>query len=336
MTATADYLIRRELRAGDAHEIAELHRRVYVPEFGCNEEFVRRVAAGVTAAVACGWPDVAGAVWLVQRGGAVCGSLALTDEGDGLGRVRWFVLERPLRGHGLGRSLVAELIARARADGYRRLELETFSALTAAAADLPRRRLSPDVGARAPRLGPADHLPALRADARLRTMRALCPRHPAGVQRAPGAPGSCCTARVERTLEVLLVHPGGPAWAKRDLGAWSIPKGEYKPDEDPLQAARREFEEELGSPPPGGGAEGPRRDPAEVRARSCAPGRSKATSTRRRCAATRSSSNGRRAQASGSRSPRSTGREWFGLETAREKINPAQVALLERLEELWW
>jgi predicted NUDIX family NTP pyrophosphohydrolase len=49
-------------------------------------------------------------------------------------------------------------------------------------------------------------------------------------------------------LEVLLVHPGGPLWAKKDEGAWSIPKGEIESDEDPLAAARREFEEELGSP----------------------------------------------------------------------------------------
>ena len=53
-------------------------------------------------------------------------------------------------------------------------------------------------------------------------------------------------------IEVLLVHPGGPFWAKRDLGAWSIPKGEYPEDEDPLAAARREFAEELGSPAPDG------------------------------------------------------------------------------------
>jgi predicted NUDIX family NTP pyrophosphohydrolase len=48
-------------------------------------------------------------------------------------------------------------------------------------------------------------------------------------------------------LEVLLVHPGGPLWAKKDEGAWSIPKGEIDADEDPLAAARREFKEELGS-----------------------------------------------------------------------------------------
>jgi predicted NUDIX family NTP pyrophosphohydrolase len=51
---------------------------------------------------------------------------------------------------------------------------------------------------------------------------------------------------------VLLVHPGGPVWARRDAGAWSIPKGEYGDDEDPLAAARREFAEELGSPAPAG------------------------------------------------------------------------------------
>ena len=52
-------------------------------------------------------------------------------------------------------------------------------------------------------------------------------------------------------LEVFLAHPGGPFWAKKDLGAWTIPKGEYEPDEDPLSAARREFEEETGFKPNG-------------------------------------------------------------------------------------
>ena len=53
-------------------------------------------------------------------------------------------------------------------------------------------------------------------------------------------------------LELLLVHPGGPFWAKKDQGAWSIPKGEYGEDEEPLACAIREFEEELGSPLPQG------------------------------------------------------------------------------------
>lgn len=46
--------------------------------------------------------------------------------------------------------------------------------------------------------------------------------------------------------EVFLVHPGGPIWAKKDKGAWTIPKGEYEQDESPLVAAQREFEEETG------------------------------------------------------------------------------------------
>jgi predicted NUDIX family NTP pyrophosphohydrolase len=53
-------------------------------------------------------------------------------------------------------------------------------------------------------------------------------------------------------LEVLLGHMGGPFWARRDAGGWSVPKGEYEPAEDPLDAARREFVEELGLPVPSG------------------------------------------------------------------------------------
>jgi predicted NUDIX family NTP pyrophosphohydrolase len=52
----------------------------------------------------------------------------------------------------------------------------------------------------------------------------------------------------DTALEVFLVHPGGPFWAKKDLGAWTIPKGEYAIGEDPLTAARREFEEETSFP----------------------------------------------------------------------------------------
>lgn len=53
-------------------------------------------------------------------------------------------------------------------------------------------------------------------------------------------------------VEVLLVHPGGPFWARRDHGAWSLPKGEHGLDEEPVVAARREFREELGLPAPTG------------------------------------------------------------------------------------
>ncbi len=58
--------------------------------------------------------------------------------------------------------------------------------------------------------------------------------------------------RSVRSFEVLLAHMGGPLWAKRDERAWSIPKGEYDEAEDPLDAARREFAEELGHPAPPG------------------------------------------------------------------------------------
>jgi predicted NUDIX family NTP pyrophosphohydrolase len=58
--------------------------------------------------------------------------------------------------------------------------------------------------------------------------------------------------RTRNGTEVLLGHMGGPFWARRDAGAWSMPKGEYEPDEAPEAAARREFREELGLPVPPG------------------------------------------------------------------------------------
>jgi predicted NUDIX family NTP pyrophosphohydrolase len=58
--------------------------------------------------------------------------------------------------------------------------------------------------------------------------------------------------RAGPSVEVLLGHMGGPFWVKRDAGGWSIPKGEYEPDEQPEAAARREFHEELGVPVPAG------------------------------------------------------------------------------------
>lgn len=67
--------------------------------------------------------------------------------------------------------------------------------------------------------------------------------------------------RAGDVMEVLIGHPGGPFWAHKDDGAWSIPKGEYEPGEDPWEAARREFAEELGRPAP----DGPRRDLGTVK-----------------------------------------------------------------------
>jgi predicted NUDIX family NTP pyrophosphohydrolase len=134
-------------------------------------------------------------------------------------------------------------------------------------------------------------------------------------------------------LEVLLVHPGGPLWATRDVGAWSIPKGEYSEGEDPLEAARREFEEELGTPAPAGATE----DLGEVRQKSGKLVRAWAIAGDLDQARVRSNTlefewpprSGRLIEI-----PEVDRAEWFALEAAREKINPAQVALLDRLAEL--
>ncbi len=67
--------------------------------------------------------------------------------------------------------------------------------------------------------------------------------------------------RVGEVTEVLIGHPGGPFWARKDDGAWSIPKGEYDAREDPWEAAQREFAEELGCPAP----DGPRLDLGTVK-----------------------------------------------------------------------
>lgn len=69
-----------------------------------------------------------------------------------------------------------------------------------------------------------------------------------GLRRKRSA-GLLMFRRTPAGLEVLLVHPGGPFWARKDLGAWSIPKGEYDEAEDPLVAAQREFLEETGWTP---------------------------------------------------------------------------------------
>jgi predicted NUDIX family NTP pyrophosphohydrolase len=133
-------------------------------------------------------------------------------------------------------------------------------------------------------------------------------------------------------LQVLLVHPGGPYWVRRDEGAWSIPKGEYDDREDPLAAARREFEEELGTPAP----QATVHDLGEIRQKSGK--RVTAFGLRGDLDAATITSNttqiewpprsGRRLEI-----PEVDRAEWFSLEEARKKINPAQAALLDRLLE---
>ncbi|HEY3586005.1 MAG TPA: GNAT family N-acetyltransferase [Myxococcaceae bacterium] len=130
---TEEITIRRELHGGDALAMVDLHRRVYCPEYGRNERFVRAVAESLAGKIAQGWPATGGAVWLLERGGRLVGSLGLTVEGPGLGQVRWVVFEEALRGLGLGRSLVQELVATARAVGMHTLQLQTFSDLRTAA-----------------------------------------------------------------------------------------------------------------------------------------------------------------------------------------------------------
>ena len=178
---------------------------------------------------------------------------------------------------------------------------------------------------------PADAVHAVRRPAprgRRPRRRALAPGQPArdgGGPRSP--PTSAPTSRRPRASrwrerrsagivlyrvgdggpEVLLVHPGGPFWAKKDLGAWSIPKGEYEPDEDPRACALREFEEETGTRLHADRAGRARRRGAEGRQGGDARGPRAATSTPRRCAATASRWSGRRARAAGRSSPRSTG-----------------------------
>jgi predicted NUDIX family NTP pyrophosphohydrolase len=133
--------------------------------------------------------------------------------------------------------------------------------------------------------------------------------------------------------EVLLVHPGGPFWAKRDRGAWSIPKGEYDDGEDPLACARREFAEELGSEPPGGAEPV---DLGEVRQKGGKVVAAWAIEGDLDAAAIRSNTfeiewpprSGARREF-----PEVDRAEWFGLDEARAKILPAQAPLLDRLAE---
>ena len=133
-------------------------------------------------------------------------------------------------------------------------------------------------------------------------------------------------------LQVLLVHPGGPYWVRKDEGAWSIPKGQYDDREDPLSAARREFEEELGSPAPNATAQ----DLGEVRQKSGKHVRAFALEGDLDAASVTSNTTQIEWPPRSGRSleiPEVDRAEWFSLEEARKKINPAQAALLDRLLE---
>ena len=131
------------------------------------------------------------------------------------------------------------------------------------------------------------------------------------------------------TLEVLLVHPGGPFWMKKDAGAWSIPKGEYEAGEEALAAAAREFQEETGLV-----ARGPYTPLTPIRQ----PGGKvvEAWAFEGDCDA-----ESLKSTTFSLEWPRGSGRRqefpevdragWFGLDEARRKILPAQAALLDEL-----
>ena len=149
--------------------------------------------------------------------------------------------------------------------------------------------------------------------------------------------GLLMTRRRNGVDEFLLVHPGGPLWVKKDLGAWSIPKGEHAPDEDTLAAARREFEEETGA-----SAEGPFVELTPVRL----PSGKRVTAwifsgdldpdtiRSNRFTMEWPPRSGKRQEF-----PEVDRAAWFDLEEARRRINPSQAPILEeaarKLRESW-
>lgn len=131
-------------------------------------------------------------------------------------------------------------------------------------------------------------------------------------------------------LEVLLAHPGGPYWGRRDAGVWSIPKGEIEAGEDALAAARREFEEETGARPEGPFLELPSVTQkagkivhAWAFAGDCDPSAIRSNTFRLEWPP----GSGKMAEF-----PEIDRAEFFSPEEAREKINPAQAPLIEALE----
>ncbi len=138
--------------------------------------------------------------------------------------------------------------------------------------------------------------------------------------------------RADATLEVLLVHPGGPFWKNKDVRAWSIPKGELDPDEDALAAARREFVEELGVQ-----MEGAFRALTPVRQSGGKTVVAFAVEGDLDASKMRSNTfsmewppkSGKRQEF-----PEVDRAEWFAWDVALQKINTGQVPLLHQLQEL--
>jgi predicted NUDIX family NTP pyrophosphohydrolase len=140
---------------------------------------------------------------------------------------------------------------------------------------------------------------------------------------------------VDGEPEVLLVHPGGPYWAKKDDGSWSLPKGEYEPGEDPFEVAIREFREELGVDPPA--AKDPmflgevRQPGGKIVSAWALPGDLDVTVVRSNTFSMEwPPRSGRTAEF-----PEVDRAGWFDLETAQRKLLRGQLALLDRFSERW-
>ena len=127
------------------------------------------------------------------------------------------------------------------------------------------------------------------------------------------------------------MHPGGPFWAKKDLGAWSIPKGEHEDDEEALACALREFEEETGTAPDGASwtTSAPAQKSGKVVQAWALEGDLDADAVRSNTFAMQWPPRSGRMQ----EFPEVDRAAWFSLDEARERINPAQAAFLDRLHE---
>jgi predicted NUDIX family NTP pyrophosphohydrolase len=133
-------------------------------------------------------------------------------------------------------------------------------------------------------------------------------------------------------LSVLLVHPGGPYWARKDAGAWSIPKGEFAAGEEPEAAALREFEEELGVRPHGALVplgEVVQRGGKRVIAFALDGDLDVTRITSNRCEIEWPPKSGRTLSI-----PEVDRATWFFLAEARKKLRPAQLPLLDRLVDV--
>lgn len=132
--------------------------------------------------------------------------------------------------------------------------------------------------------------------------------------------------------EVFLVHPGGPFWVKKDLGAWTLPKGEYDEQEEAVDAAKREFQEETGFTAPGPFvALGEIRQASGkvVTAFACEGDCDPAALVSNLCEVQWPPRTGRKLEI-----PEVDRGAWFSLEEAQERIFPAQRPLLERLRKI--